>query len=71
MYVSGCPNTVDGGVVLVAIAPSASSLASVREQVAAGYILYGSSTVFVYSVGDGVHGFTLDPSVGSADSGTA
>jgi fructose-1,6-bisphosphatase I len=35
-----------------------------REQVAAGYIIYGSSTVFVYSVGDGVHGFTLDPSVG-------
>lgn len=34
------------------------------EQVAAGYIIYGSSTVFVYSVGDGVHGFTLDPSVG-------
>ncbi len=35
-----------------------------NEQVAAGYIIYGSSTVFVYSVGDGVHGFTLDPSVG-------
>lgn len=34
------------------------------EQVAAGYIIYGSSTVFVYTVGDGVHGFTLDPSVG-------
>jgi fructose-1,6-bisphosphatase I len=35
-----------------------------REQIAAGYILYGSATVLVYSVGDGVHGFTLDPSVG-------
>lgn len=34
------------------------------EQVAAGYIIYGSSTVFVYTVGNGVHGFTLDPSVG-------
>ncbi len=34
------------------------------EQIAAGYIIYGSSTVFVYSVGEGVHGFTLDPSVG-------
>jgi len=34
------------------------------EQVAAGYIIYGSSTVFVYTVGQGVHGFTLDPSVG-------
>lgn len=32
--------------------------------VAAGYIIYGSSTMLVYSTGDGVHGFTLDPSVG-------
>jgi fructose-1,6-bisphosphatase I len=30
----------------------------------AGYILYGSSTMFVFSTGNGVHGFTLDPSVG-------
>lgn len=35
-----------------------------KEQVAAGYILYGSSTIFVYTTGEGVHGFTLDPSVG-------
>ncbi len=35
-----------------------------RDQVAAGYILYGSSTVLVYTVGDGVHCFTLDPYVG-------
>lgn len=34
------------------------------SQVAAGYVIYGSSTVLVYSTGDGVHGFTLDPSVG-------
>lgn len=34
------------------------------RQVAAGYIIYGSSTVMVYTTGDGVHGFTLDPSVG-------
>ncbi|MBI5885070.1 MAG: class 1 fructose-bisphosphatase [Deltaproteobacteria bacterium] len=34
------------------------------KQVAAGYILYGSSTMFVYTTGHGVHGFTLDPSVG-------
>jgi len=32
--------------------------------VAAGYIVYGSSTMFVYTTGDGVHGFTLDPSIG-------
>jgi fructose-1,6-bisphosphatase I len=34
------------------------------EQVAAGYVVYGSSTMLVYSTGSGVHGFTLDPSVG-------
>jgi fructose-1,6-bisphosphatase I len=34
------------------------------NQVAAGYVLYGSSTMLVYTAGDGVHGFTLDPSVG-------
>lgn len=34
------------------------------EQVAAGYVIYGSSTMFVYTAGHGVHGFTLDPSIG-------
>ncbi|HKJ81093.1 MAG TPA: class 1 fructose-bisphosphatase [Ignavibacteriaceae bacterium] len=34
------------------------------EQVAAGYIIYGSSTIFVYTAGHGAHGFTLDPSFG-------
>jgi len=34
------------------------------EQVAAGYVIYGSSTILVYTTGKGVHGFTLDPSVG-------
>ncbi|MCX8105451.1 MAG: class 1 fructose-bisphosphatase [Ignavibacterium album] len=34
------------------------------KQVAAGYIIYGSSTIFVYTAGNGVHGFTLDPSFG-------
>jgi fructose-1,6-bisphosphatase I len=32
--------------------------------VAAGYMVYGSSTMFVYTTGDGVNGFTLDPSIG-------
>ena len=36
-----------------------------RETIAAGYVVYGSSTMLVYSVGNGVHGFTLDPSVGA------
>jgi fructose-1,6-bisphosphatase I len=35
-----------------------------NKQIGAGYIIYGSSTMFVYSVGKGVHGFTLDPSIG-------
>lgn len=34
------------------------------EQVAAGYIVYGSSTMLVYTTGRGVNGFTLDPSIG-------
>ena len=34
------------------------------SQVAAGYVVYGSSTMLVYSSGAGVHGFTLDPSIG-------
>ncbi|MCZ6872861.1 MAG: class 1 fructose-bisphosphatase [bacterium] len=34
------------------------------RQIAAGYIVYGSSTMFVYTTGHGVHGFTLDPSLG-------
>lgn len=35
-----------------------------KHQVASGYVLYGSSTMLVYTVGKGVHGFTLDSSVG-------
>jgi fructose-1,6-bisphosphatase I len=34
------------------------------EQVAAGYCIFGSSVMMVYTTGQGVHGFTLDPSVG-------
>ncbi len=34
------------------------------RQLAAGYVLYGSSTMLVYTTGTGVHGFTLDPSIG-------
>ena len=34
------------------------------RQLAAGYIVYGSSTMLVYTSGAGVHGFTLDPSIG-------
>jgi fructose-1,6-bisphosphatase I len=35
-----------------------------RDLVAAGYIIYSPSTMFVYSTGRGVHGFTLDPNIG-------
>ncbi len=34
------------------------------DQIAAGYFIYGSSTMMVYTTGQGVHGFTLDPSLG-------
>ncbi|MEK6565594.1 MAG: class 1 fructose-bisphosphatase, partial [Bacteroidota bacterium] len=34
------------------------------KQIAAGYVVYGSSTMMVYTTGDGVHGFTLDPGIG-------
>ncbi len=34
------------------------------QQVAAGYIIYGSSTMFIYTAGQGVFGFTLDPALG-------
>src|SRR5262249_13748 len=39
-------------------------LTSGREQVAAGYILFGPATLLVYTSGEGVHLFTLDPSLG-------
>jgi fructose-1,6-bisphosphatase I len=35
------------------------------KQVAAGYVIYGSSTMLVYTTGHGVHGFTCDPSLGT------
>jgi fructose-1,6-bisphosphatase I len=35
-----------------------------HKQIAAGYILYGPSTILVYSLGNGVHSFVLDPSLG-------
>ena len=35
-----------------------------RDIVAAGYVMYGSSVMMVYSAGHGVHGFTLDPTIG-------
>ena len=36
-----------------------------KNQVAAGYIIYGTSTMLVYTTGDGVNGFTLNPAIGS------
>ena len=36
-----------------------------NEQVAAGYIIYGTSTMLVYTTGDGVKGFTLNPAIGT------
>ena len=44
---------------------SAAVLQQGLKQVAAGYVVYGSSTVFVYTAGRGVFGFTLDPNIGA------
>jgi len=43
---------------------AADTLRPGTEQVAAGYIMYGPGTLLVYTAGDGVNGFTLDPTVG-------
>jgi fructose-1,6-bisphosphatase I len=43
----------------------ASTLQPGYTQVAAGYVVYGPSTVLVYTTGHGVHGFTLDPTIGA------
>src|SRR5262249_54485552 len=45
--------------------PLADVLQPVRRQVAAGYVVYGSSTMLVYTTGKGVYGFTLDPAIGA------
>jgi fructose-1,6-bisphosphatase I len=45
--------------------PDAWVLQQGAQQLAAGYVVYGSSTVMVYTVGEGVHGFTLDPNIGA------
>jgi fructose-1,6-bisphosphatase I len=42
----------------------ADCLQSGLHQVCAGYVMYGSSTMLVYTTGHGVHGFTFEPSVG-------
>lgn len=51
------PEDSSGDALDVALRPGA-------EQVAAGYVAYGSSTMFVFTTGDGVNGFTLDPGIG-------
>lgn len=45
--------------------PASDVLQPGNRQVAAGYVLYGSSTMLVYTTGHGVHGFTLDLSIGA------
>jgi len=46
------------------VAEAADFLQPGRSQIAAGYVLYGSSTMLVFTTGAGTHGFTLDPSIG-------
>ena len=45
--------------------PANAALQPGYKQVAAGYVVYGSSTIFVYTAGRGVYGFTLDPGIGA------
>jgi fructose-1,6-bisphosphatase I len=45
--------------------PNIDVLQAGRKQLAAGYIVYGSSTMLVYTTGYGVYGFTLDPAIGA------
>jgi fructose-1,6-bisphosphatase I len=45
--------------------PETSVLQTGTEQIAAGYVLYGSSTVFTLTLGNGVHMFVLDPAIGA------
>ncbi|HTQ39221.1 MAG TPA: class 1 fructose-bisphosphatase [Pirellulales bacterium] len=45
--------------------PHAAVLQPGVRQIAAGYVVYGSSTILVYTSGQGVHGFTLDPEIGA------
>jgi len=45
--------------------PNAAALQVGSKQVAAGYVVYGPSTMFVYTAGNGVFGFTLDPNIGA------
>jgi fructose-1,6-bisphosphatase I len=52
------PPTVGSDVSAAVLQPGA-------KQVAAGYVVYGPSTIFVYTTGDGVYGFTLDPAIGA------
>ncbi len=47
-----------------AVADTSDFLQPGHRQVCAGYVLYGTSTMLVYTTGDGVRGFTLDPSIG-------
>lgn len=49
---------------LVGEVPLAEAMQPGRALVGAGYVIYGSSTIFVYTTGHGVHGFTLDPTIG-------
>lgn len=71
--VDGSSNLDVGGAVgtIFGVRPSRGSVPSARaalgsglEQIAAGYVLYGPATLFVYTIGHGVHGFTLDRNKG-------
>src|SRR5207247_7825861 len=63
--VGGAVGTICGVRPSRGVGPAAqAALGSGREQIAAGYVLYGPATLFVYTIGRGVHGFTLDRNKG-------
>ena len=63
--VGGAVGTIFGVRPPRGVGPAArAALGSGRDQIAAGYVLYGPSTLFVYTIGRGVHAFTLDRNKG-------
>ncbi|MGH7245537.1 MAG: class 1 fructose-bisphosphatase [Candidatus Levyibacteriota bacterium] len=62
---SNIDNNCPIGTIFSVYEKSETMLQKGEKQIVAGYIMYGSSTIFVYTTGHGVNGFTLDPAVGS------
>jgi fructose-1,6-bisphosphatase I len=62
---SNIDTNINIGTIFSIFKNSSNKLQTGRKQIASGYIIYGSSVMFVYTCNDSVNGFTLDPSIGS------